>query len=92
MRRHLGPCLSGKKMAPALAVEPGRDYNEEKSGEGGNFMQHEITERIPLLDERGNLTQPGYARRLLPVYDRTKVRGGATRLKQWDYYYVGNDR
>ena len=55
-------------------------------------MQHEITERIPLLDERGNLTQPGYARRLLPVYDRTKVRGGATRLKEWDYYYVGNDR
>ena len=54
-------------------------------------MQHEITERIPLLDERGNLTQPGYARRLLPVYDRTKVRGGATRLKEWDYYYVGND-
>ena len=55
-------------------------------------MQHEITERIPLLDEKGNLTQAGYARRLLPVYDRKKVRGGLTRLKEWDYYYVGNDR
>ncbi len=55
-------------------------------------MQHEITEAIPLLDERGNLTEPGYAKRLLPVYDRKKVHGGLTRLKEWDYYYVGNSR
>ena len=55
-------------------------------------MQYEITEAIPLLDEQGNLTRAGYAKRLLPVYDRKKVRGGATRLKEWDYYYVGNDR
>ena len=54
-------------------------------------MQYEITEQIPLLDERGNLTRAGYAKRLLPVYDRKKVRGGLTRLKEWDYYYVGND-
>ena len=55
-------------------------------------MQHEITEQIPLLDGRGNLTRAGYAKRPLPVYDRKKVRGGLTRLKEWDYYYVGNDR
>jgi len=55
-------------------------------------MQHEITKAIPLLDERGNLTEPGYAKRLLPVYDRTKVKGGFLRLKEWDYYYVGNER
>ncbi len=55
-------------------------------------MQHEITREIPLLDARGNLTEPGYARRLLPVYDRTKVRRGFARLKEWDYYYVGGDR
>ena len=55
-------------------------------------MQHEITQRIPLLDGEGNLTQAGFARRLLPVYDRKKVRGGLTRLKDWDYYYIGNDR
>ena len=53
--------------------------------------QHEITEPIPLLDEQGNLTQAGYARRLLPVYDRGKVKGGPTRLKEWDYYLVMND-
>ena len=55
-------------------------------------MQHEITKAIPLLDEKGNLTQPGYAKSLLPIYDRTKVKGGKTRLKEWDYYYVGNNR
>ena len=52
-------------------------------------MQVEITQPIPLLDGAGNLTQAGYAKRLLPVYDRKKVRGGLTRLKEWDYYYVG---
>lgn len=55
-------------------------------------MQYEITEQIPLLDGQGNLTRAGYAKRLLPVYDRKLVRGGLTRLKEWDYYYVGNDR
>ena len=54
-------------------------------------MQHEIVSPIPLLDEAGNLTEPGYAKRLLPVYDRSKIRGGATRLKEWDYYLVMND-
>ena len=53
-------------------------------------MQYEITQEIPLLDARGNLTRAGYAKKLLPVYDRKKVRGGVTRLKEWDYYYVGN--
>ena len=55
-------------------------------------MQYEITQPIPLLDEQGGLTRAGYAKRLLPVYDRKKVRGGLTRLKEWDYYYVGNER
>lgn len=55
-------------------------------------MQHEIKRAIPLLDEKGNLTEAGYAKKLLPVYDRTKVKGGVTRLKEWDYYYVGNDK
>lgn len=51
-------------------------------------MQYEITQAIPLLDKAGNLTQAGYAKRLLPVYDRAKVKGGAARLKEWDYYLV----
>ncbi len=55
-------------------------------------MQHEITKAIPLLNARGDLTEAGYAKKLLPVYERAKVKGGVTRLKEWDYYYVGNDR
>ena len=55
-------------------------------------MQHEITKSIPLLDRNGNLTEAGYAKRLLPIYERAKVKGGALRLKEWDYYYIGNDR
>ena len=53
-------------------------------------MQHEITQAIPLLDEQGELTQPGWALRLLPVYDRSKVRGGPLRLKERDCYLVMN--
>lgn len=53
-------------------------------------MQHEITQAIPLLDEQGELTQPGWSRRLLPVYDRSRVRGGPLRLKERDCYLVMN--
>ena len=30
--------------------------------------QHEITRPIPLLNAAGDLTEPGYAKKLLPVY------------------------
>ena len=54
-------------------------------------MQHEITSRAPLLDAAGNLREAGYAKRLLPVYDRAAIRAGAARIKEWDYYLVAND-
>lgn len=56
------------------------------------MWQHEITEKIPLLDERGNLTQAGWARTHLPVYRRQDVKALALRLKEWDYYLIANDR
>lgn len=34
------------------------------------MMQHEITTSSPLLDGSGNLREPGYAKRLLPIYRR----------------------
>lgn len=55
------------------------------------MRQIEITRAVPLLDERGNLTCAGYAKRLLPVYERARVRGGLTRLKEWDYYLIMGD-
>mgnify|MGYP000405824554 CR=1 FL=1 len=39
--------------------------------------QHEITERRPLLDASGNLTEPGYAKSLLPVYRRSDIQAPA---------------
>ena len=55
-------------------------------------MQHEITRAVPLLDKRGELTEPGYAKRLLPVYRRRDIRAGKSRIKEWDYYLVNNGR
>ena len=43
-------------------------------------MQHEITASAPLLDEKGNLREPGYAKRLLPIYRRAdRLRPSASR-------------
>lgn len=53
--------------------------------------QHRFREG-PLLDERGNLTEPGYATALLKTYDRSKIRAGRLRIKEWDYYLITNDR
>lgn len=50
--------------------------------------QHEITESRPLLNEEGNLLEPGYAKTLLPVYSRGAVRAGWHRIKEWDYYLI----
>jgi len=55
-------------------------------------MQHEITSVIPLLDENGNLTEPGYAKKLLPVYRRADIKVSPLRIKEWDYYLVNNGR
>jgi len=44
----------------------------------------------PLLDEKGNLAEPGYAFSLVKRYDRHFVRVRKSRIKEWDYYYVGN--
>ena len=54
-------------------------------------MQHEITKAAPLLDQQGHLNEPGYAKSLLPIYDRKAIKAPAWRIKEWDYYYIGND-
>ena len=55
-------------------------------------MQHEITSPGPLLDENGNLREPGFAKRLLPEYSRNTIRAPKWRIKEWDYYLVSNGR
>jgi hypothetical protein len=51
-------------------------------------MQREITQRVPLLDAKGNVAHPGYARKSYWVYDRLDVHASALRIKEWDYYCV----
>ncbi len=51
-------------------------------------QQHEITSRQPLLDEKGDLREPGWARGLIPAYSREDVKASRLRLKEWDYYMI----
>lgn len=53
-------------------------------------MQHEITQSHPLLNEDGDLTEAGYATRLLPVYNKPDTRWHRFHTKEWDYYYIGD--
>ena len=52
-------------------------------------MQNEITERQKLLDDNGNIKNPGYAKKLLWDYSRADIKAGKMRIKEWDYYYIG---
>lgn len=52
-------------------------------------MQHELTDG-PLLDENGNLSEAGFAYSLKKEYNRHAIKGLKSRIKEWDYYYIGN--
>ena len=52
------------------------------------MRNHEVTEPRPLLDEKGNLTEPGWARRQVWDYHRADIKAPAIRIKEWDYYLV----
>ncbi|MCI1244797.1 MAG: DUF2804 domain-containing protein [Bacilli bacterium] len=51
--------------------------------------QHLLTSG-PLLDEKGNLAECGYAFSLVKTYDRKAIKAPKGRIKEWDYYYVGD--
>ena len=55
-------------------------------------MQHEISAPAPLLRDDGTRTEAGYSTYPLLVYDRSLVKGGRSRIKEWDYYLIHNDR
>ncbi len=57
-----------------------------------NFPHGDVTASAPLLGRKGgNLREPGYAKRLLPIYRRADIKAPAVRIKEWDYYLVAND-
>lgn len=53
-------------------------------------MQHEITEQKPLLDQNGNIAEPGYSKTMLSIYKRDSIKAGNMRIKEWDYYLINN--
>jgi hypothetical protein len=55
-------------------------------------MQHEITQNGPLLNAKGQIREPGWARSLLLDYDRKKIKAPRNRIKEWDYYAILNDK
>ena len=54
------------------------------------MKQHEITATRMLLDAFGNVAEPGYAKHPYPVYRRADIKAGKLRIKEWDYYFIGN--
>ena len=56
------------------------------------MRQHEITAPRRLLDAKGNIAEPGFARRALALYSRADIKAPAHRIKEWDYYLVNNGR
>ena len=54
-------------------------------------MQNKIERQTDLLDQDGRLARPGYALFEAWNYERSEIRASALRIKEWDYYYVGNE-
>ena len=54
-------------------------------------MQHKLSEG-KLLNESGNLNEAGDATSLVKEYSRNDIKAGKWRIKEWDYYYVGNSK
>lgn len=55
------------------------------------MLQREITKKQKLLNADGNINQPGYAKRLVWEYNRNAIIARKASIKEWDYYYIGND-
>jgi hypothetical protein len=54
-------------------------------------VQRELTAG-DLLDAKGRLVEPGWARQEMKRYSRAAIRAPWHRIKEWDYYCVLNDR
>ena len=50
-----------------------------------------ITKPSKLLDNEGNLLTAGWATEMLFEYNRNEIKANGWRIKEWDYYYVGNN-
>lgn len=53
-------------------------------------MQNQIFQSTPLLNSEGNIATPGFAKKMLYVYNRENIKAPKARIKEWDYYYISN--
>lgn len=51
---------------------------------------HEVTKEQLLLNRKGNIAEPGWARHQVQTYRRTDIKAPKFRIKEWDYYLVLN--
>ena len=52
---------------------------------------HEVVKEQLLLDENGELREPGWSRRIVQEYRRNMIKAPKWRIKEWDYYLVLGD-
>lgn len=55
-------------------------------------MQHEVTVKQKLLDEKGNIAEAGYAKNMMWDYRREDIKAPKIRIKEWDYYIITNQK
>ena len=55
------------------------------------MRNHEVTNVQFLLDDNGELREPGWSRSLVQKYRRAMIKAPKIRIKEWDYYLVVND-
>ncbi len=53
--------------------------------------QHQVTKKQKLLDENGNIKEPGFAYNQVWEYSRDQIKAPKWRIKEWDYYYIGTN-
>lgn len=51
----------------------------------------EITKSQKLLNEAGNIQNPGYAKKMYWEYNRNDIKASKFKIKEWDYYLVVNE-
>ena len=51
-------------------------------------MQNEITNKTKLLDEKGHIISPGYAKKMMYEYNRENINASPFARKEWDFYQI----
>ena len=54
-------------------------------------MQIEIINKQKLLNDKGHVNNPGFARKMLFDYNRKDIKACFLKIKEWDYYLITNN-